>query len=646
MADRFVAAARASRDAALELFEAARRPRSGAWEPTLIDTLHVEMVDEAGASLGSVVVDCRLRAARGRIDVVAPVAARSIGPIEVEQVLAFEDVMRVPTDAPPSRELLHLQGENRTVLVERDAAGVRSVRDLTDDERDRYIDPAAASVMDRMRADAIRADGIRSWGFTIQPIDEWKAQQAKTAQQTVVGYVAGLLLDGRYTASDPTQTLQTMRMRDKRIDAEQTIALPHQLGDVMLLAGDERGDSSERRVELKSRSRLVEIVSASEVEMIGTDGKVLKGRRVDLCLELTPDSEQQARIDKYGTRWATGLGVAVEQQSIAVNGGTQEALHAAAMELVSAYSMSTVRVLAAIGVAAHESPVGLVEASPKAIAPCLGLDYRAMARKDKDALSKHIALAQSICVQLFDPNDANSVKVSMPLLVREMTRIEGGKAVPMLKPSMVWGNPKNQNHVPREWLHLDPVQQAVEMRLIWSICQRYSRAIGRTVAQGSPTNGMRTALSHLLPGDLTLERLREGKGVPAVRRRLERAFEVAADMGVVIELIGAWKPDPLETQVTAMRSRRLFMAEDARRGEVLAAAAERVEKMKQLPPSDAKPKGRRRLKAVKALPPASRVLPRRSPADGSTDGLVVAVGLVGAGQRPRCPAARQQAGGR
>lgn len=597
MADRFVAAARASRDAALDLFEDARRPRSRSWEPTLLDTLHVEMVDEAGASLGSVVVDCRLRAARGRIEVVAPAAARSIGPLEVERVLALEQVMQVPTDAPPSRELLHLQGESRTVLVERDATGVRSVRDLTDDERGRYIDLGAANLMERMRADAIRADGIRSWGFTIQPIEEWKAQQAKTAQQTVVGYVAGLLLDGRYTASDPTQTLQAMRMRDKRVDAEQTIALPHQLGDVMAFVGDERGDSEARRKELKSRSRVVEIVEASKVDMIGKDGKVLRGDRVDLRLELTPDSEQQARIDKYGTRWATGLGVAVEQQSIAVDSGTAAALHAAAMELVSAYSMSTVRVLAAIGVAAHESPAGLVEASPKAIAPYLGLDYRAMDRRNRDTLAKHIALAQSICVQLVAGKGSDGVMMSMPLLVREMTRLEGGKAVPMLKPSMVWDR-SEQNHVPREWLHLDPVQQAVEMRLIWGICQRYSRAIGRTIVKGSPTTGMRTALSHLLPGDLTLERLREGKGVPAVRRRLERAFEVAAGMGVEIETVGPWRPEPLETIVTAMRSQRLLMAEDARRGEVLAAAAKR-EQAKQLPAGDPQPERRRRLKAGK-----------------------------------------------
>lgn len=598
MADRFVAAARASRDAALDLFEDARRPRSRSWEPTLLDTLHVEMVDEAGASLGSVVVDCRLRAARGRVEVVAPSAARNIGPIEVERVLALEEVMQVPTDAPPSRELLHLQGEDRMVLVERDATGVRSVRDLTDDERVRYIDPSAANLMERMRADALRADGIRSWGFTIDALDEWKAQQARKSQQTVVGYVAGLLLDGRYTASDPAQTLQAMRLRDKRIDAEQTIALPHQLGDVMALVGDERGDIEGRRNELKSRSRLAAIVKGSKVDMIGKDGKLLQGNRIDLWLELTPDSEQQARIDKYGLRWANGLGVAVEQQSIALDSGTPEALHAAAMELVSAYSMSTVRVLAAIGVAAHESPSGLVEASPKTIAPYLGVNYRTMARKDRESLAKHIALAQSICVQLVSGKDANGTKVSMPLLVREMTRLEGDKAVPMLKPSMVWDRVE-QNHVPREWLHLDPVQQAVEMRLIWGICQRYSRAIGQTIVKGSPTTGMRTALSHLLPGDLTLERLREGKGVPAVRRRLERAFEVAAGMGVEIETVGAWQPDPLETQVTAWRSQRLLMAEDARRGEVLAAAAKR-ERARLLPTSDPQPERPRRLKARKA----------------------------------------------
>lgn len=597
MADRFFAAARASRDAALDLFEDARRPRSRSWEPALLDTLHVEMVDEAGASLGRIVVDCRLRAARGRVEVVAPAVARGIGPLEVERVLALEQVMQVRTDAPPWRELLHLQGENRMVLVERDATGVRNLRDLTDDERDRYIDLGAANPMKRMRADAIRADGIRSWGFTIQPLDEWKAQQAKTAQQTVVGYVAGLLLDGRYPAGDPTQTLQAMRMRDKRIDAEQTIALPHQLGNVMAFVGDERGDSEARRKDLKSRSKVVEVVQASKVDMIGKDGKVLRGDRVDLRLELTPDSEQQARIDKYGTRWATGLGVAVEQQSIAVD-STAAALHAAAMELVSAYSMSTVRVLAAIGVAAHESHAGLVEASPKAIAPYLGLDYRAMARKDRDALAKHIALAQSICVQLVAGKGSNGVMMSMPLLVREMTRLEGGKAVPMLKPSMVWDG-SEQNHVPREWLHLDPVQQAVEMRLIWGICQRYSRAIGQTIVKGLPTTGMRTALSHLLPGDLTLERLREGKGVPAVRRRLERAFEVAAGMGVEIETVGPWRPDPLETMVTAMRSQRLLMAEDARRGEALAAAAKR-EQAKQLPAGDPQPERRRRLKAGKS----------------------------------------------
>jgi hypothetical protein len=146
MADRFVAAARASRDAALDLFKDAHRPRSRSWEPTLLDTLHVEMVDDAGASLGSVVVDCRLRAARGRIEVVAPAAARNIGPIDVGRVLALEEVMQVPTDAPPSRELLHLHADDRIVLVERDATGVRSVRDLTDDERGRYIDTGTANV--------------------------------------------------------------------------------------------------------------------------------------------------------------------------------------------------------------------------------------------------------------------------------------------------------------------------------------------------------------------------------------------------------------------------------------------------------------------------------------------------------------------
>lgn len=599
MADRFVAAVRADRDTALELFEAEAgigksRKRSSGWQPDLVDLLHVEMRDDGGSVVGSVVIDCRLRARRdGRVDVVAPTTTRGIGSIDAAHVLALEQVLQVPTDTAYT-ELLYAWVAKRVVLVERDATGIRSVRDLTDDERARYIDDAAPDGLLRaIRVDAVRAAGIRSWGFTMETVDEWRAEQAKRSQQNVVNHVARMLLDGLH-AVDGAAVLRDMRMRDKRVDAKQTIALPHELGEVMAFVGDRRGEQGDAARGLT----VAEVFQTSKIDTVDTDGKVRRATRFDLVLQLTPDSEQQARIDKYGTRWATGLGVAVEAQSIAVGNAGAKQLHAAAMELVSAYSMNTVRVLAAIGIAAHESPAKLVEASPKAIAEYLGLDYRAMARKDKDALAKHIALAASICVQVVDP-DTGDIKASMPMLVREMTRLDGGKAVPMLGPSrFVWD--RDHNHVPREWLHLDPVKQSIEMRLIWGVCQRYSRAIGQTVARGEPTPGMTTALSHLTRGDLILERLRESKGTPAVQRRLEQAFKMAAGIGVIIERVEPWQQDPLTTKVNAVRSVRLFMAEDARRGEALALAAKQPAQPKQLTAGSERPnRGRRRLPGSK-----------------------------------------------
>jgi hypothetical protein len=352
------------------------------------------------------------------------------------------------------------------------------------------------------------------------------------------------------------------------------------------------------------RFDLIETVDATRAG-VDKDGNVVEVAVKHVKLKLSAESEATATRRRHGRGKHKDLAGQVSLFVDESAGKEGESVEAQAVRLIMRYDVPAIQAAHVLLGEALRSDSQTVLATPTNLAALLGKTHRLNGDEYK-ALSETIAVVEAMGVD-FDID--KSRKVVMLMFDREATVLDRNtagttRAYHILKPSpklfaaMYAKDNKGRGSmfVLDDLAHMDAAVCDLEIRLGYVACEEHALGFATRYAKGQTPYRTLGYWARESCAYRTLERLKDSKGLPAMRARVEQAATNLAAIG--LDVVIDWDNASVWDSRVTFTAQRLALAQHATRGDILTAA--KAKHAKYLDGKVATPK-RRKQRASKSI---------------------------------------------
>ena len=359
-------------------------------------------------------------------------------------------------------------------------------------------------------------------------------------------------------------------------------------------------DNDEAR---SQRFDLIETVDATRAG-VDKDGNVVEVAVKHVKLKLSAESEATATRRRHGRGKHKDLAGQVSLFVDESEGKEGESVEAQAVRLIMHYDVPAIQAAHVLLGAALRSDSQTVLATPTNLAALLGKTHRLNGDEYK-ALSETIAVVEAMGVD-FDID--KSRKVVMLMFDREATVLDRNtagttRAYHILKPSpklfaaMYAKDNKGRGSmfVLDDLARMDAAVCDLEIRLGYVACEEHALGFATRYAKGQTPYRTLGYWARESCAYRTLERLKDSRGLPAMRARVEQAATNLAAIG--LDVVIDWDNASVWDSRVTFTAQRLALAQHATRGDILTAA--KAKHAKYLDGKVATPK-RRKQRATKS----------------------------------------------
>lgn len=351
------------------------------------------------------------------------------------------------------------------------------------------------------------------------------------------------------------------------------------------------------------RFDLIDVVEATRAG-VDKDGNVVEVAVKHVKLKLSAESEATATRRRHGRGKHKDLAGQVSLFVDESEGKEGESVEAQAVRLIMHYDVPAIQAAHVLLGAALRSDSQTVLATPTNLAALLGKTHR-LNGAEYTALSDTIAVVESMGVD-FDID--KSRKVVMLMFDREATVLDSNtagttRAYHILKPSpklfaaMYAKDNKGRGSmfVLDDLARMDAAVCDLEIRLGYVACEEHALGFATRYAKGQTPYRTLGYWARESCAYRTLERLKDSKGLPAMRARVEQAATNLAAIG--LDVVIDWDNASVWDSRVTFTAQRLALAQHATRGDILTAA--KAKHAKYLDGKVATPK-RRKQRATKS----------------------------------------------
>ena len=359
-------------------------------------------------------------------------------------------------------------------------------------------------------------------------------------------------------------------------------------------------DNDEAR---SQRFDLIETVDATRAG-VDKDGNVVEVAVKHVKLKLSAESEATATRRRHGRGKHKDLAGQVSLFVDESKGAEGESVEAQAVRLIMRYDVPAIQAAHVLLGEALRSDSQTVLATPTNLAALLGKTHRLNGDEYK-ALSETIAVVEAMGVD-FDID--KSRKVVMLMFDREATVLDRNtagttRAYHILKPSpklfaaMYAKDNKGRGSmfVLDDLARMDAAVCDLEIRLGYVACEEHALGFATRYAKGQTPYRTLGYWARESCAYRTLERLKDSRGLPAMRARVEQAATNLAAIG--LDVVIDWDNASVWDSRVTFTAQRLALAQHATRGDILTAA--KAKHAKYLDGKVATPK-RRKQRATKS----------------------------------------------
>ena len=352
------------------------------------------------------------------------------------------------------------------------------------------------------------------------------------------------------------------------------------------------------------RFDLIDVVEATRAG-VDKDGNVVEVAVKHVKLKLSAESEATATRRRHGRGKHKDLAGQVSLFVDESEGKEGESVEAQAVRLIMHYDVPAIQAAHVLLGAALRSDSQTVLATPTNLAALLGKTHR-LNGAEYTALSDTIAVVEAMGVD-FDID--KSRKVVMLMFDREATVLDSNtsgttRAYHILKPSpklfaaMYAKDNKGRGSmfVLNDLARMDASVCDLEIRLGYVACKEHALGYATRYARGQTTNRKLGYWARESCAYRTLERLKDSRGLPAMRARVEQAATNLAAIG--LDVVIDWDTANVWDSKVTFTAERLTLAQHATRGNILTAA--KAKHGKYLEGKVATPK-RRKQRATKSI---------------------------------------------
>ena len=329
------------------------------------------------------------------------------------------------------------------------------------------------------------------------------------------------------------------------------------------------------------RSERFDVIEDGDATRVGVDkdGNVVEVAVKHYKLKLSAESEATATRRRHGRGKHKDL---AGQVSLFVdeNAGKEgESVDAQAVRLLMRYDVPAIQAAHVLLGEAMRSDSNTVLATPTNLAALLGKTHR-LNGAEYTALSETIAVVEAMGVD-FDID--KSRKVVMLMFDCEATVLDRNtagttRAYHILKPStklfaaMYAKDNKGRGSmfVLDDLARMDAAVCDLEIRLGYVACEEHALGYATRYARGQTPNRKLGYWARESCAYRTLERLKDAKGLPAMRARVEQAATNLASIG--LDVVIDWDTANVWDSKVTFTAERLALAQHATRGNILTAA--------------------------------------------------------------------------
>ena len=351
------------------------------------------------------------------------------------------------------------------------------------------------------------------------------------------------------------------------------------------------------------RFDLIDVVEATRAG-VDKDGNVVEVAVKHVKLKLSAESEATATRRRHGRGKHKDLAGQVSLFVDESKGNEGESVEAQAVRLIMRYDVPAIQAAHVLLGEAMRSDSNTVLATPTNLAALLGKTHRLNGDEYK-ALSETIAVVEAMGVD-FDID--KSRKVVMLMFDREATVLDRNtagttRAYHILKPStklfaaMYAKDNKGRGSmfVLDDLARMDAAVCDLEIRLGYVACEEHALGFATRYAKGQTPYRTLGYWARESCAYRTLERLKDSRGLPAMRARVEQAATNLAAIG--LDVVIDWDNASVWDSRVTFTAQRLALAQHATRGDILTAA--KAKHAKYLDGKVATPK-RRKQRATKS----------------------------------------------
>ena len=354
-------------------------------------------------------------------------------------------------------------------------------------------------------------------------------------------------------------------------------------------------DTNEAR---SQRFDFIETVDATRAG-IDKDGNVVEVAVKHVKLKLSAESEATATRRRHGRGKHKDLAGQVSLFVDESKGNEGESVEAQAVRLIMRYDVPAIQAAHVLLGEAMRADSKTVLATPTNLAALLGKTHR-LNGAEYTALSETIAVVEAMGVD-FDID--KSRKVVMLMFDREATVLDRNtagttRAYHILKPSpklfeaMYAKDNKGRGSmlVLDDLARMDAAVCDLEIRLGYVACEEHALGFATRYAKGQTPYRTLGYWARESCAYRTLERLKDSRGLPAMRARVEQAATNLAAIG--LDVVIDWDNASVWDSRVTFTAQRLALAQHATRGDILTAA--KAKHAKYLDGKVATPKQRRK----------------------------------------------------
>ena len=351
------------------------------------------------------------------------------------------------------------------------------------------------------------------------------------------------------------------------------------------------------------RFDLIDVVEATRAG-VDKDGNVVEVAVKHVKLKLSAESEATATRRRHGRGKHKDLAGQVSLFVDESKGNEGESVEAQAVRLIMRYDVPAIQAAHVLLGAAIRTDSKTVLATPTNLAALLGKTHR-LNGAEYTALSETIAVVEAMGVD-FDID--KSRKVVMLMFDREATVLDRNtagttRAYHILKPSpklfaaMYAKDNKGRGSmfVLDDLARMDAAVCDLEIRLGYVACEEHALGFATYYAKGQTPYRTLGYWARESCAYRTLERLKDAKGLPAMRARVEQAATNLANIG--LDVVIDWNTANVWDSRVTFTAQRLALAQHHTRGDILTAVKAR--RRKYLEGEVATPK-RRKQRATKS----------------------------------------------